>query len=581
MVEHCTENAGVGGSSPSLATKFSSCTVTLLLVVLITMNDAISRICALLQSPDNMRRCAAAITLTVLAPKDAAVVRQLGESLKNANPMLTSYILEALEVIGSPAAVPYVMPLLDSLDAGTKMRAVTIIAKAGDSVVPSLKERLPKVPRAQKIILADLLSRIHSRDSFETLLNLLLDPDFEMVKETCESIRRHMGNVTPRERSLLHRLVVKFMNSAAVKSQERVLTSCLLLLGYVGSLESRSILFKFSSPKVSLYLRRHALIGLKHLKFPVAGSGAALRHVSQFLTDPDDGIVRHALDILSRLPPSAAMTAFWRKHISGKNSAIAGFAARQLAAADNITNNRELLELLRHENPDLREIAAGALATHKSSTKLLLDSLARESDGEVSWRLAKILKSHGLVLDKSGLKRFAALTAKELRAGTPRREPLLYFVRNSDPKVADTIIRDISDEHVRAKRWDKAAECLRRLISTEDFNDETRYRLSLCNLKLSAKDPAAQFRAEDQSLRGLAVLLHGKTFPLLTRLRAEKMLDADDIHYIGFHFSQTTDDDKLFGDNLVEYAASLRLKVKVKVKPAKEPGRSKSPSRKR
>ncbi|MEI6809937.1 MAG: hypothetical protein WCN95_14565, partial [bacterium] len=140
-----------------------------------------------------MRRCAAAITLAVLAPKDASVVRQLGESLKNANPMLASYILEALEIIGSPAAVPYVMPLLDSLDAGTKMRAVAIIAKAGDSVVPALKERLPKVPRAQKIILADLLSRIHSRDSFETLLNLLLDPDFEMVKETCEAIRRHTG----------------------------------------------------------------------------------------------------------------------------------------------------------------------------------------------------------------------------------------------------------------------------------------------------------------------------------------------------------------------------------------------------
>lgn len=532
------------------------------------MKNAISRIIGLLQSPDNMRRCAAAISLSVLAPKNAVAVKMLGESLKNANPMLASYVLEALEIIGSPAAVPYVMPLLDSLDTGTKLRAVAIIAKAGDSVVPALKERLPRVPRAQKIILADLLARIHSRDAFQTLLDLMFDPDFELVKETCEAVRRHIGNVTPRERSLLHGLVVRFMNTGRVKSQERVLTSCLLLLGYVGSLESRTILFKHCAPRQPLYLRRHALIGLKHLKFPTRAAPSVLRHISPFLNDPDEGVVRHSLDILSRLPPSASMTAFWRKHVSGKNAVIAGFAARQLAASDSVTNNRELLDLLRHESPDLRDIAAGALATHKGATSLLLDSLMRDTDAEVGWRLAKILKSHGVALDRKKLKRFKVLAGKELRSGSPRREPLLYFLRNSDAKAADSVIREASDEHLRARRWDKAAECLRRLISTEDFDDETRYQLSICNLKLSAKDLAPHFRTEDHALRGFQVLLHGKHFPLFARLKAERALDASDLHYVGFHFSQATDEDKTFGDQLLQYADSKGSKSKAKRKRA-------------
>ncbi|MEI6970838.1 MAG: HEAT repeat domain-containing protein [bacterium] len=526
------------------------------------MNSTISRISDLLQSPDNMRRCAAAIALGALAPKNAVVVKMLGEALKNANPMLASYILETLEIIGSPASVPYVMPLLDSPDTGTKMRAVAIISKAGDSVVPALKDRLPKVPRAQKIILADLLARIHSRDAFQTLLDLLFDPDFELVKETCEAIRRHAGDLTPKERNLLHNLVMRFTNNSRVKSQERVLTSSLLLLGYVGSLNSRQILFKFASPKMSLYLRRHALIGLKHLNFSPSSTSGVIRHVAPFIVDADEGVVRHSLDILSRLPPSASMTVFWRKHIADKNSVISSFAARQLAASDNPTNNRELLELLRHENPDLREISAAALSAHKGATTLVLDSIMRESDSEVVWRLAKILKSHGVALDRKRLSRLKALVERELRAGTPRREPLLYFLRNSDPRAADTIIRTASDEHIRAKRWDKAAECLRKLISTDDFNDETRYRLSLCNLKLSAKDLSAGFRTEDQALRGFQVLLHGKVFPLLPRLKSEKVLTADDLHYVGFHFAQGTNDDKVFGDLLLQYAESMRPKAK-------------------
>lgn len=525
-----------------------------------------------------MRRCAAAIALAALAPKNAVVVKMLGESLKNANPMLATYILEALEIIGSPAAVPYVMPLLDSLDTGTKLHAVAIIAKAGDSVVPALKERLPKVPRSQKIILADLLARIHTRDAFQTLLDLLFDPDFELVKETCEAVRRHVGDVTPRERALMHNLVVRFMNSSRVKSQERVLTSSLLLLGYVGNLNARTILFKFSAPKMSLYLRRHALIGLKHLKFPANSTTSVVHHVAPFLTDQDDGVVRHTLDILSRLPPSPSMTAFWRKHISGRNAVISSFAARQLAASDNPTNNRELLDLLRHENPDLREIAAAALSIHKGAVPLLLDTVMRESESEVVWRLAKILKSHGVALDRKRLKRLKTLVDKELRAGTPRREPLLYFLRNSDPKAADAIIRTASEEHMRAKRWDKAAECLRRLISTEDFDDETRYKLSICNLKLSAKDLAYNLRTEDQALRGFQVLLHGKTFPLFDRLKSEKALDAVDLHYVGFHFSQATNDDKAFGDQVLQFAESKQPKAKAGKKggkAVKAPGRKK------
>src|SRR5437867_12125532 len=105
------------------------------------MDRIVRRVCDMLQSPDGMRRCAAAMVLAELAPKDAAVVRALGDALKDANQLLTRYILEAFEALGSRAVVPYVLPLLDSEGVETKLRAAGIIAQSGGAMVNELRRQ--------------------------------------------------------------------------------------------------------------------------------------------------------------------------------------------------------------------------------------------------------------------------------------------------------------------------------------------------------------------------------------------------------------------------------------------------------
>ena len=95
------------------------------------MDSTIKRICGMLQSPDGMRRCAAAMVLGELAPKDAAVVSALGIALRDSNQLLTRYVLEAFETIGSRAVVTFVLPMLNASDMETKLRAASIIARAG------------------------------------------------------------------------------------------------------------------------------------------------------------------------------------------------------------------------------------------------------------------------------------------------------------------------------------------------------------------------------------------------------------------------------------------------------------------
>lgn len=527
------------------------------------MDKTLQTICGMLQSPDGMRRCAAAMVIAELRPKQEAVIKALGGTLKDANQLLTRYVLEAFEVLDSRAVVPYVLPLLEAPDVETKLRAAAIIARFGGDNVASLRNQFVRANPQQKRVLVDILARIHNREAMQLILDALFDPDFELVKEACQAVRRHIVDATPKDRLALHRQVAKFMNSARVKKNDQALTSCLLLIGYIGAPDARKILLKYSTPRSLGYIRRNALVGLKGLQYTGAAVNQIARQMFKYLGEPDyANVVQNALDIIEKLPLGKAYDSQWRKLLKSKHPSVRAFAARKLASTDNAASNRLMLSLLAHPDTQVSEIAAGALARHKSATKLLLAALARERKPEPTWRLAKILKPHSESVDKKTLKKFAGLAARALEAGDRRHEPLLYLLRNSDPKLGDDVYREVGLKHKKAKKWAKAVECLRQIARSEAFDNDLRFELSVCNLKQSAKDLAPHLRADDHALRGFQTLLQDKRFKLFDRLKKERALTAADFYYTGFHFSEGTGEELKFGRKLLEHVAKRWPKTK-------------------
>lgn len=509
----------------------------------------------MLDSSDNMRRCAAAITLAELAPRDVDVVEALGGAIDHANQTLIVYLLEALDRIGSPAAVPFVLPLLDSEDMATKLRAAGIIAKGGARVVPGIKARLETAPPREKLVLVDLLARIHTRDAFEAILQQLMDPSFDLVKETCEAVHRHIEDVTSKTRTTLHTQVVEFMQRPKVKARERLLASCLLLLGTIGKPDAKTVLLKYTDAKMSPYLRRHALLGLRNVTLSGAASEAVSKKLMPYLDEDDEDIVRLALDVVRRLYQSGLSVTQARKLLKGRQGAVRAFAVRRLAESDAVPNIRELMGLLNHEDSQVVEIAASALARNKKATALLLDAFAKEPEEDASWRLARILKPHAESVSRERVKTIAELAEQDFKTGKPRAKALLYFLRNTDPGAADAVVLETGLKHWRAKRWNEAVDCLRHLIHADCFDNKAGYALSVCDLKRSTKDLSPNARAEYHALRGFRVLLRDKAFKLLDRLRKDKSLDASDLFYVGFHFAETPGEEGEFGEQLLAHVA--------------------------
>ncbi len=521
-----------------------------------SMDANIRTICGLLESPDPVRRHAAAIVLAELAPKDNPVVEALGKALVEASPVLAVHLLDALRAVGTPAVVRHVLPLLDAESMELKLRAVAMVAKAGERVVPEIQRRLEGARSDERLVLVDLLARIHGKTAFGTLLQLLFDPDFEFVKTVCDAVRRHRVDATPKERLALHKSLMGFLGSPRVKGQERVIASCLLLLGTIGQAEARAALLSYAAVKYSPYLRRHALIGLKNLEVEGAAAAAMVRPLVPYLGDADEEVVRHTLDLLARAPSLDSVD--WVGLMDSPHASVRGFAVRRMAMQDTPASNKRLITLLGHRDTDVREVAASALSGHPGATRMLLDALGNVSDTEMVWRLAKILKPHSERIDSKTFTRLATLVT-DVSPG-PCYEAILYVLHNVDPKATGQVLLDTGLAHKKAKRWDQAVDCLRRLVNTEVFNADARYALSVCNLKVSKKDLNPHMRVEDHALRGMQGLLRMDKVALADRLKKDKTLDFADLFYVGFHFTEQAGDEHVFGVALLEHLAKTASK---------------------
>lgn len=520
------------------------------------MEKTIERICDLLKSSDGMRRCAAAMVLGELAPHDPAVVKALGEALQDGSQLLTKYVLEAFEAIGTKAVVPHVLPLLDADDMELKMRAASIVSRVGGDMLGELKKRFDAAPPMQKRLLIDIIARMHSRPAMQVVLDTLFQTDFELVKETCQAVRRHINTASPAERKALHKQVVQFMNSAAVKKNDRVLTSCVILVGYIAAPDAAKELLKLTGPRQNLYVRQYALVGLKGMEHAGAAAGMVARTMIGYLGEPDyANIVQHALDNVERLPLPPSYASHWRKLLQNEHPGVRAFAARKLAAIDSTDVNKLMVALLAHPDTQVSEVAAGALARHTTATKLLLDLIVREKNADKVWRLAKILKPHGERVDKSTRKKFSFLAGKTLEADDPRCEAYFYFLRNLDPSLADHVLLDAGRKFKAARKWNRAVQCLKQLAATDLFDADIRYDLSVANLKLSPKDLGLHLRGDDHALRGFQALLADKHVPLMDRLVKDKTLDASDLFFVGFHFAEGHGPERDFGTKLLEHVA--------------------------
>ena len=160
------------------------------------MNPTVKQIVAMLDAPDMELRLAAVRVLSELGVKEAALARKLAEMAGAGNAVLRTYALDAIGRLGSDEALPAV---LDALREPGEVRthAIDALKAFGAAAVPHLKTLAKTADADGRRQLVGVLASIGTAGAMDALLEFLQDPDFDIVRDVCNTVRGKVDRACP------------------------------------------------------------------------------------------------------------------------------------------------------------------------------------------------------------------------------------------------------------------------------------------------------------------------------------------------------------------------------------------------
>ena len=254
-----------------------------------------------------------------------------------------------------------------------------------------------------------------------------------------------------------------------------------------------------------------------------------------------------ALVLLTRLPATDKQLDDWLALLKAPDLAPRRLAVEKIGDRDTPEVAAGLMEQLTHPDRNLRDLASSKLAALDHGRQALVKSvLAAEAQDEL-WALVKLIAPFAKSV--TGKLRGEVLTraCKFLEADDHRSDPLVFLLRETDaPALREELIERAVSRR-KKKDYETALKYLKLLARDPSVGFDVRFELATVGLKLSAKNVAADARANDLCLRNFSTAVGLDAAKTLEFVAKAKWLDADDLFYIGFHFAEHTGQEKEFG----------------------------------
>lgn len=500
------------------------------------MNEQVRKICELLKSTREEVRCAAALVLGELCDGDDGVVRTLGETLANGESAhLKGYVLEALEKIGSPSCLPFVLPLLQS-GGEHREQAIRVVAGMGSGVVRTLASVRKGATGAERRAINQVLARVRGTQATKLLLDSLKEDEPALVQEMLLDIRQELRNASQEERKTFAEHVIRFVDTADARKDVEAKAAAVRILGYLEDPRFVPLLLRLSGPSRDPVLRRAALAALRNVPRPARGAEAMVKALLRYLGEKDfQGIVRPALDVLYPMPCSPGMLPALEELAKSRQPQVRRYALAKLGEIDSRRSAEVLLRHMDDSEPAVRDLAAESLGKLAAAGGVVLQRLMREVNPERAWVMARILKPCASRLSLEQVVHLGDRVVRLLDSENRLYEPLLFLMRQASEKETRAALMRRGLRKKRSRRFEDAARTFRLLERQGLFDAEVRYELAIALLKLLPRSVGSAARAQDPALELLLGLVP-QGFPLFDHLRKEALLRPDELYYVGTHF---------------------------------------------
>jgi len=251
------------------------------------------------------------------------------------------------------------------------------------------------------------------------------------------------------------------------------------------------------------------------------------------------------------------------KLLSSEHDAVQRFVLRKMREFNTVKVVKILIENLAHHDPRIRDLAAESLCWLDSARNILLDNLLKEKDAGRARLITKILKPHSTKFRKDQIRKLGDNLKKQLDKNDPLQETSIFLLKTCAPDFLHDFLLSRATEFKKRKKYKEAINTLEILRKSEHFGVDGQYLLAVCLLKLSPKKLIKHLRDKDSCIEIFQKLIKNDTFPLAQKLKSESALDPADLFYVGFHFSERTQHERLFGGELLRSLARKKSNAKI------------------
>jgi hypothetical protein len=511
------------------------------------MDATAQKLLKLLKSdqPIELRRSAAQV-LGEVGNKSAAVEEALCELLDDPDAELRQQAMTAAGKLRLERALPQL--LARAREGGLEAEvAAQAAARLGARGIRALQQLMAESAPGLKRRLAGALAAAGTVSAEQAALDALVDHDPGVVDAAARSLLAEVPSFTAAQRraladQLLDRLTPTKKQPALVFASE---TALVRLLSALGDSRGEAIFWQRTEPTHPSEVRAAALQALGTLSPDL--DKKKLQRLLACAGEADFRIAAPALLLLKPVEVNAANWKQWLPLFEAPDSAARRFAIEKLGARDTPEVAAALLAQLGHPDAELRQQAVAALSRLKHGRQALLRQLLEADSPDSAWALARAQAGRAADIPAVERQKLFDQACKHLEKDDRRAEPLLFLLREADPRQ----LRDRLEERARALRkkkdYPRALVYLRLLGRDPACGEAVRFELAACGLKVSSHDLAADYRANDPALKQFARLVHSHETHPLVYLKQARWLEAEDLFYLGFHFAEGSGQERTFG----------------------------------
>lgn len=520
------------------------------------MNATLKSIQQLIYSEDQSLRLSAIRVLGAVNSREPAIHKTLADLMVETE---SREIFEAaLSALEASPHEQVLRQLVKSLDKAREdqTRVVDAIARMGAKIVPALKQQFDKSPQDTQRRIVRVLPRIRSHSAHVFFVDCLFHPDLELMREAVRTLREEISAYDQAEKADVFGLLGAALKDNRLRQNENALQAIIVSLGIVADVRAKTALMPFVSPEASSQVRRNALISLGALPLSSGSHPDLASLLWSLLDDPDyDGLVRHAVAVLSLLVPGKEDQEPLFGLLNNRHPGVRVYAIRKLADLDSPANAERLLSFLVASDQNLKDAALESLARMPSAVNVVLKAI---DDNLPSLRVmdaVRILSGRRNVISAERARNRVRRLLEMRDRGDRRFELNWETLKQLKPDTLQSEILKLAESAFSGRDYQAAVANLGLLERGGLLNSDLRYKLMLAALKISRKSRSRGSRASDPALEYAAGLLAENPRDLKSRLLAEKLLTDEDFLYLGFHFSERMNEERRFGADLLRHLA--------------------------